>query len=367
MRRFRFLTSLPFALVTLSAGLAVMSVGTAQATPQFARQTDLPCATCHTHVPLLNAFGRRFYANGFRLGGSGPSGKALPLWGSIGALGSISEGLNGAVPVTYASTEVASYGSIDKARLLYHFEYYPVDKHTYINGLSPIGGSTTLQAGEIGLLGQYDPDLDVSPTRPVNLEPAGAGSLGGGRSGPFAPASDAYAVRIVQSLTSGSAMPFTNGWKLSATVPFSDEAFSRERPSGIQPTLGKSPTGLFAEVFRRAGFNSFGADSFVGRDGRRYYGVVGQLQLNRVFLEGGASFASFNGAQTRMASLTVTYVPSFDEAFSFRLDLQDGLINYVPCLSWLIGGKTSALRIVFETTITQGVAPSTTVEAQFKF
>ncbi|HWD40848.1 MAG TPA: hypothetical protein VG944_18515, partial [Fimbriimonas sp.] len=43
---------------------AVGSVSTATATPQFARQTKLPCSSCHTHVPLLNEYGQRFYANG---------------------------------------------------------------------------------------------------------------------------------------------------------------------------------------------------------------------------------------------------------------------------------------------------------------
>lgn len=42
----------------------------ARATPFFARQYNLPCATCHNGFPRLNAFGLAFKANNFRIPGS---------------------------------------------------------------------------------------------------------------------------------------------------------------------------------------------------------------------------------------------------------------------------------------------------------
>ena len=42
----------------------------ARALPLFARQTNLPCQTCHNTQPRLNATGMQFYRNGFRFGGS---------------------------------------------------------------------------------------------------------------------------------------------------------------------------------------------------------------------------------------------------------------------------------------------------------
>ena len=350
------------ALLSVCIVGAALSVGPAKATPQFARQTALPCSSCHLHVPVLNAFGERFYANGFRLGKSKTLDNTLPLWASLGAQARTSRSLGSSVPISYGATEIASYGFVDSAKLLYHFEYQPIVHQTYIYGLRPIGNSLTVQAGEIGLLGQYDPRLDISPSRPVYLQPAGAGPLGGGRSGPFAPGANAYGIRIVGSLSGTSAMPFSDGWKVATTVPFSDEA-----PCGAQPTYNSSPTGVFMEAFHRTGLNSYGVNMFDGRDGRRYYGVVGQLQARHFLFEGGAADALFLGAETRLASLTCTYVPVFDKALSFRIDDQDGFINYVPSLSWFIGGKKGALRLVMESTITKGVAPTTTIQAEFKF
>jgi hypothetical protein len=40
------------------------------AIPSFARQTNLPCSSCHTIFPELNAFGRLFKLNGYTLVGS---------------------------------------------------------------------------------------------------------------------------------------------------------------------------------------------------------------------------------------------------------------------------------------------------------
>ena len=41
-----------------------------QAIPSFARQTNLPCSSCHTIFPELNAFGRLFKLNGYTLVGT---------------------------------------------------------------------------------------------------------------------------------------------------------------------------------------------------------------------------------------------------------------------------------------------------------
>ena len=46
--------------------VAVGSMTSARATPQFARETGMTCNNCHRHIPLLNEFGQKFYANGFR-------------------------------------------------------------------------------------------------------------------------------------------------------------------------------------------------------------------------------------------------------------------------------------------------------------
>jgi hypothetical protein len=59
------------AMTLLAAGMMMLSApGPAQATPQFAAQTHLPCARCHVNPAgggPRNAFGKAFEANGNKL------------------------------------------------------------------------------------------------------------------------------------------------------------------------------------------------------------------------------------------------------------------------------------------------------------
>lgn len=52
--------------VTALAGALLASVPVvSQAVPSYARQTNTPCATCHTIFPALTAYGRQFKLNGY--------------------------------------------------------------------------------------------------------------------------------------------------------------------------------------------------------------------------------------------------------------------------------------------------------------
>jgi hypothetical protein len=57
------------ALVTIAAGL-VLYTPEAPALPSYARQTDQPCATCHTAFPELTPYGRAFKLGGYTAGGT---------------------------------------------------------------------------------------------------------------------------------------------------------------------------------------------------------------------------------------------------------------------------------------------------------
>lgn len=57
-------------LVLAAAGALAIWSGTAYAVPSFARQTGQPCSACHTVVPELTPFGRRFKLGGYTLGGA---------------------------------------------------------------------------------------------------------------------------------------------------------------------------------------------------------------------------------------------------------------------------------------------------------
>jgi hypothetical protein len=59
-------------LVFLVAGAGLLGFATrARAVPSFARQTGLPCMTCHTIWPELKPFGRQFKLKGYTMSASG--------------------------------------------------------------------------------------------------------------------------------------------------------------------------------------------------------------------------------------------------------------------------------------------------------
>ena len=67
----RFTTStglyLSFLIITLPA---ILTPHTAEAVPAFARQTGMPCMSCHfQNFPALNSFGRNFRAKGYTMQG----------------------------------------------------------------------------------------------------------------------------------------------------------------------------------------------------------------------------------------------------------------------------------------------------------
>ncbi|HWD37491.1 MAG TPA: hypothetical protein VG944_01465, partial [Fimbriimonas sp.] len=306
---------------------------------------------------------QRFYANGFRLPTSHKLEATFPAWGSLSASARISQSLGNAVPISYTGTEIASYGFFDQPKIIYHAEYHPTDSLYDLYLLHPFNKTYSIEAGEFSLLSQYDPRLDVSLSRPITQFPGGSGPLADGKYGPLSTSGFVYGLRGTVSLgKTGTAMPYSDGWKVSGVVPFSNEV-----PCTGQPDFQSSPKGVFLEAFYRRGMSSYGADVFAGRDGRQYYGLVGQQKLGKFFLEGGAAVANFADTQTTLLSIAATWTPAWDKAAALRIDNQDGFIYYHPTLSYLVGGDTSALRLVVEGAITRGVAPSTTVSLEYKF
>ena len=62
-----------FAVAIVAVALLVVTDDEASAIPAFARKYRTTCATCHSPVPRLNAFGERFAANGFEIEVGEPS------------------------------------------------------------------------------------------------------------------------------------------------------------------------------------------------------------------------------------------------------------------------------------------------------
>ena len=68
--RFTSNTFLVISVIGLSLS-SLLASNIANAVPAFARQTDMPCVSCHYQsFPALNAFGRNFRATGYTLSGS---------------------------------------------------------------------------------------------------------------------------------------------------------------------------------------------------------------------------------------------------------------------------------------------------------
>src|SRR5690349_8479128 len=101
----------------------VFTIQSSRATPEFAREANLPCAACHIHGSLLNVFGNRYFANGFRVGKKSPLRNTLPLWGTLGFAARANRSFGSAVPIDYGQTEIASYGYMDSMELLYHLAF----------------------------------------------------------------------------------------------------------------------------------------------------------------------------------------------------------------------------------------------------
>src|SRR5262249_10751662 len=56
----------------------LLAACSSKATPFFARQFGMPCASCHSGFPRLNEFGLAFKANNFRI--PGPEDKSSLIW-----------------------------------------------------------------------------------------------------------------------------------------------------------------------------------------------------------------------------------------------------------------------------------------------
>ena len=59
-----------FGVISVCTLVGVLSLpGNAQAGPNYAQQTGMPCEVCHTTPPELKPFGRDFKINGYTLNG----------------------------------------------------------------------------------------------------------------------------------------------------------------------------------------------------------------------------------------------------------------------------------------------------------
>ncbi len=337
--------------------ISVASVMSANATPQFARETKMPCGACHSYVPRLNEMGQRYYNNGFRLQGMKKE-PTHPFWAQLAATG-VTPSDGNRLTIKWSDTALASGGSIDGLNLLYRLMWRPISHDIELYGIYQISENLVLSAGKIPMISQFDPELELSSISPVALAPAASGG-----ETPFAPTGTALALRIVGSTQ--SAMPYGDGWKLTATVPFSNER-GDNAGAGRLDDFETSPKGLFLEAYRRQGVNSFGVNAFFGRDGRRYQGLVLQREFGSLYFEGSAGYSVTSDGSTNAYSLGFDWIPRPDRAMGLRVDSQAGRTSFVPFASFLLGGNETALRFFVESRLQDGSRPVTTLALKFRF
>jgi hypothetical protein len=352
----------------IRAGLLVVCLALSaavHATPQFARETGLACASCHSFIPRLNAYGQKFFANGFRM----PDIKkkpTVPAWAAIAAEASSPEEGSNAVPISWDDTSIASAEAFMKGRLLYHVHWMPVAHELELSAIGRISDHVAISAGRQPMISQYDPGLSVSESELGALAPVinalDEDDLDPSHH-PFGASSDAMSVRLVAG--TGSPLPYAEGWTVSATVPFSNVLGDSE--DGIPFDVQSDPRGVYLEAYRRLGVNSLGVSSFFGKDGRRFYGFTGQHKLGDFYVEAAASYASTSIGSGHAYSASVDWTPKYDKSLGLRVDKFEDDTTYTPYAGVIIGNGPTAFKLLLATELASGERPATTLSATFRF
>lgn len=344
--------------------LAIILCKSARATPQFARETRFACAKCHLHVPLLNEFGQRFYANGFKVPGqkkvnSAPAFVELTTDFDFG-------GGSQAVPVVFDGLTIGSADWVSGLGLLYKAHYQPVAHSQDLTVIRPIVSQASLEVGRFHPISQLDPDLQLGLSLPQFLSPADPNfgvDASHNQAGPFAPANIVDGLRL--RLGERGGLPFSQGWQGTLSVPFTTD-LGGNSPQG-QAGLSTLPQGLFAELFNRTGLDTYGLNAYVGRDNRSYVGALVQRKIGRIYATAGAASAKTAGLTTNIASVGGSWIPCFNGALGARVDLQGSQASFTSFVSLLTGGKQRVYNVIVEMTAQRGVPPTGTVELSLKF
>ncbi len=329
----------------------------ATATPQFARETQLQCSACHTYVPRLNQFGQTFYTNGLRLPGQ-PKIPTVPLRGQVSATATPPP-QGGPLPIGWNDIAVASGGNIGGENTLYRMKWFPIAQSVQVYGIHAFDKGLVVSAGRLAMISQMDPELRLGLSVPLAFAPRREGDAT-----PFAPFGDALALRMVGS--TDSAMPYGDGWKFAATVPFSNEIGPNSAPGRLREP-GSTPQGLFVEAYHRQGLNSIGVNGYFGRDGRRYQGLVFQREAGSFYVEGAVGHSETRNGSTTAYSLGVDTVYQPGTAFGLRMDSQAEKTSFVALASQLLGGKESLLQFIVEGRMQDGTLPVTTLRLKYRF
>ena len=368
-------------VVLLFALTFIVSIS-AISTPQFARQYNLECSSCHVHVPKLNAFGEEFVANNYQMKDR-VSQSTLPLSVWLSQLSQTRQNAPEKINSIPNRIEFISAGHDEQTNTSYFIEWRALSLEILSDGkirdrsgrfedifvIFELPSDFQLQVGQYRSLSQVDVSRRLSISEPLVFSSGLSGTssnssrLSSLRS--FSPGGRSPSVRI----THVKKAPDSNeGLFSSLTIPFAGELsvpLTDDAKTNASCELEGTPKGYFVESYYRKGLNSIGLNAFFGNNSRRYYGVVGQHHCNDFFFSGGLARAEVAGSKDWRYSISGEWVPHHSFALGMRADHRDAgghPTMFIPYFSYLQKNGKSAYKIQFEARIRDNSFPQFLIE-----
>ena len=268
--------------------LALWAESQAGAIPYYARKYGVNCTQCHVLPPMLNEFGQRFFANGYRLPELDrktlefPEAIPIAAWNTYRVEANQENDWAKGYP---NRVELISSDSVTPW-LSYFVEWRTLSYQTTSAG--PLRNRSgrfedlfvtftgpkrvSVSVGQFRMINQWDVSRRLTLSTPRTFGAGVSGEASGASSRltslrTFSWAGRAPAVRATWLAKPGALE--SDGWFHEFTVPFSGE-FSA--PLGSEPErtasfqLEARPKGVVYETYYRRSLNSVGAAAFVGRD-----------------------------------------------------------------------------------------------------
>lgn len=311
----------------------------AQAVPYFARKYSVNCAHCHVLPPMLNEYGQRFVANGYKMADLERVGWTAPVavWathrievdeelgkakGYPNRLEFISSDALTPWLSYFVEARTVSYQTGAGQRLLGRHGRF---EDAFLQFWLPKRIAITV--GQFRMLNQWDVSRRLSLSEPIAFS-AGVGGVGSPNARlqslrSFSLAGRAPSVRATfQTFGKGSE---SNGWYHEIVVPLSGEVSA---PLGANAGRNASfelearPKGLLYETYYRQGISSIGGSVFIGKQ-RWVSNVTGVLQAGTHSFLASAGTGQFRqGHNDFRLSLGDTWIPKNWLGVGARLDHQ---------------------------------------------
>ncbi len=352
--------------------LILLSESTASAIPYFARKYNVRCAHCHALPPMLNEFGQRFVANGYRLPELQRQTSALPeafpvaVWASFRVDASQerewAKGYPNRVEIIssdsltpwlsyFVEWRTLSYQTTPSGRLLNRSGRF---EDLFLVFSAPRKISFTV--GQFRMINQWDVSRRLSLSEPL----AFSASVPGPRSRTprlsslraFSLAGRAPAVRATWRALPGAAE--SDGWYHEFTLPLSGEfslSLGDEPGRTASFELEGRPKGFLYETYYRRALDSLGASLFVGH--RRWLtNLTGTLHRGNHFLLATVGTAQFrSGLHDFRLSVGDNWVPRNWLAMGARLDHQSAARTHpavLPHVNLNFPGRKYTFLLTFE-------------------